>query len=486
MTYTVADGKGGTSEPATFTVTVSPNSAPVAVDDFGAITENTVLTVANDDEGHTGTITKIVTDDKGDTSSVTSSGTVNADLLLNDEDADGDPLTITGVNGDTASVGTAVDGSKGGSFTIRDDGSYTFNPDGDFDDLKPGKTGTTSVTYTAFDGTAPHTATLTVTVTGANTGSVTEDAAVDANGKLKTSGKAVFINGDAGFKAETISDTGTYYGSLTIETDGTWTYTADNSDSKINALGKDDSPTDTFTVTNADKVSTTTVTITINGANDAPVAVDDFGATTENKMLTVANDDEGTIETDDADSSTMTINADLLLNDTDAEGDRLTITKVGSDKSSQVEASVGKATAGTDEDGNAGGTFTIEANGAWSFDPGKDFDNLAKGATRTTSVVYTVSDVNGATATATVTVTVTGENDAPMAVADIGGTAENTAITVADRTISGTITTTITAVNGDTASVGKATAGHRRRWQCWRYLHHCRQWRLELRPRHRL
>ena len=71
-------------------------------------------------------------------------GTTNADLLLNDEDPDDptpltDTLIITEVGGDTASVGKAIDGSNGGSFTIRDDGSWEFDPDGDFDDLGPGE-----------------------------------------------------------------------------------------------------------------------------------------------------------------------------------------------------------------------------------------------------------------------------------------------------------------------------------------------------------
>ena len=359
-TLTVTSADGVTTTTVTITIT-GVNDAPVAVDDAGAATENTQLTVANDDTG-------------------TTSGTTvyNRDLLLNDTDVDtGDSLTITKVGGDAANVGSAINGSNGGSFTLRADGSWTFDPDGDpdndFNDLAPGQTRTTSVTYTVSDGSLSSTpATLTVTVTG---------------------------------------------------------------------------------------------------ANDAPTAVDDTGATAENTELTVADGATGTIITN-ADGSTMTINADLLLNDTDVDtGNTLTFTiaAVGPDAKNQQAANVGAATAGTDENGNAGGSFTIRADGSWEFDPGADFDDLATGATRTTSVQYTVADGNGGTDTATLTVTVTGANDGLTANNDRGTTTENTPRIVADGDtgtrnadlllndvdIDGNALT-ITEVNGDTASVGAA------------------------------
>ena len=126
MTYTVADTNGATSEPATLTVTVRQNRAPATVDDAGTTDENTVLTVANDAAATTTNYIIVTDPDTGDTGTLTITG--NADLLLNDTDPDGDTLTITGVNGAAANVGTAVDGSRGGSFTIRDDGSWEFRP----------------------------------------------------------------------------------------------------------------------------------------------------------------------------------------------------------------------------------------------------------------------------------------------------------------------------------------------------------------------
>lgn len=65
-----------------------------------------------------------------------------------------------------------------------------------------------------------------------------------------------------------------------------------------------------------------------------------------------------------------------------------------------LSANVGAAVAGSN-----GGSFTIAANGAWTFDPGGDFAALAGAETADTSVTYHASDGTGE-AMATLTVTV--------------------------------------------------------------------------------
>ena len=56
---------------------------------------------------------------------------------------------VVSVAGDPDDVGEVVDGSGGGSFTINADGSYSFDPGDDFEDLvlAPGEEVTTSVGY---------------------------------------------------------------------------------------------------------------------------------------------------------------------------------------------------------------------------------------------------------------------------------------------------------------------------------------------------
>ncbi|WP_223162086.1 Ig-like domain-containing protein, partial [Salinicola endophyticus] len=65
--------------------------------------------------------------------------------------------------------------------------------------------------------------------------------------------------------------------------------------------------------------------------------------------------------------------------------------------------------------GSNGGTFTLNADGSYSFNPGAAFDRLAAGQQDTTQIGYTVSNGQGGTDTATLTVTVTGTNDLPVA-----------------------------------------------------------------------
>ena len=90
-------------------------------------------------------------------------------VLTNDSDPDGDDLTVTQVNGDPANVGQAVAGANGGLFTINPDGTYSFEPNGDFEGLDVGETATTSVTYQVNDGEGGFdTATVTIAVEGEN------------------------------------------------------------------------------------------------------------------------------------------------------------------------------------------------------------------------------------------------------------------------------------------------------------------------------
>ncbi|SHI45804.1 cadherin-like domain-containing protein, partial [Pollutimonas bauzanensis] len=144
----------------------------------------------------------------------------------------------------------------------------------------------------------------------------------------------------------------------------------------------------TITVTATDSHgATVTQEFQWDVSNPAPVAVNDAGATTEDATLTVSDPALG-----------------VLANDTDKDGDALTVSHVNG-----AATNVGSAVAGSD-----GGTFTLNTNGTYSFNPGSAFQSLAQGATATSSITYTVTDADGATSNATLTVTVTGTNDAPI------------------------------------------------------------------------
>ena len=97
-------------------------------------------------------------------------------VLGNDTDAEGDPLTVSEVNGQSADVGTEITLASGALLTLNADGSYTYDPNGQFESLDDTESDTDSFTYTASDGTAgSNGATVTITITGVNDAPVAND-----------------------------------------------------------------------------------------------------------------------------------------------------------------------------------------------------------------------------------------------------------------------------------------------------------------------
>ncbi|WP_447932205.1 Ig-like domain-containing protein [Sphingopyxis fribergensis] len=374
-----ATDDGGASTQQAFVWTVA-NPAPTAVDD--------VLTVGQDDLG---------------------SGDVTPGTVGQDSDPDGDPLTVSAVNGVAANVGAAVAGSAGGSFTIAADGSYGFDPGGAFDDLGAGQTRTTSATYTISDGQGgTSTATVTVTVTGAN------DAPVAGTLPARTAsdGEAIRIdtatafsdvdNGDApqfsatglppGLSIDPV--TGEILGTLTSDASRTGPYSI------------------VVTATDAGGL-TASASFVLSVVNLPPVAVDDSASTAEDTALA------GSVATND--------------HDTGPDGDPLSYSVVGAP---------------------AHGTLTLFPDGRYTYIPDADFNG-------TDSFTYRVDDGNGGTADAVVTLTVTPVNDAPVAANDNFMTDEDTPVTFDVRTndldVDGPALT-VTEIDGNAIAVNQSVA----------------------------
>ncbi|MCO7233574.1 MULTISPECIES: VCBS domain-containing protein, partial [unclassified Cobetia] len=375
FTYEISDGQGGT-DTALLTITINgTNDAPVATDDASTTDEDTELATAD-----------------------------TTNVLDNDIDVDADSARVVSqVNGSGANVGQPVAGSEGGDFILNADGSWSFDPSGDFEALKAGESAVTTLTYQVSDGLGGvSTATVSVTINGVDdvptltpaTGDVTEDTAVNNEGDLVATGTlAAGAGGDAGEDKFTAATLTGVYGELTVDADGNWAYSADNAQDAVQQLNQGVELADTFTVTNADGVTTTTVTITLTGVNDAPVAEADAGTTAENANL-VVDAVEG-----------------VLSNDTDIDTGSTSVV-------SQVAGSAAGVDAAVDMTG--GGSITIAEDGSYIFAPGTDFDTLAVGESATTTIAYTVQDDNGAESSSTLTITVTGTNDAPTVVATQG------------------------------------------------------------------
>jgi len=360
FTYTVSDGNGGT-DTATVTITVSgANAPPVANDDADDV-----------DEDSTG---------------------ATIDVLANDTDANaGDTLSVTAVD-DTGTTGLV-------SLVA---GVVSYDPDGQFEHLAAGETGTDTFTYTVSDGTDTDTATVTITINGANDDPTAVDDSPAVGEDSGGTTVAVLANDTDPDTSDVLSvasidETGTT-GDVTL-VGGVVTYSPDG---QFNALKVGTNGTDTFTYTVSDGNGGTdvaTVTVTITGANDPPNAVDDTGTT-------------------DEDTTLSQIAPGVLTNDTDPDtGDTKTVTELN-----------GSATlTGTSIEGAA---VTINADGSYSYNPGTIFQGLSTGQSDTDTFTYTMQDGSGAQDTATVTITVNGVSDAPTAVADSFNLIGNTGLFV--------------------------------------------------------
>jgi VCBS repeat-containing protein len=211
-----------------------------------------------------------------------------AELLANAGDADGDDLTATGL---------AIT-SGNGSLVDNGDGTWTYTP---------AQNDNTAVgfSYTISDGAVGVAASATLDITPVNdapaidggTGAVSEDVDPDANGLLEVGGVLSISDPDVGessFQAGNIVGT---YGRLTIDAAGSWRYAADNTQAAIQLLDAGESLTDVLTVTTADG-TTHTITITINGAADAPVIDESPGPVDEGAGDPDPGDEVDPVETE--------------------------------------------------------------------------------------------------------------------------------------------------------------------------------------------
>ncbi len=415
ITFTAEDNSGNTdSDAASFTVT-AVNDAPVASDDSATVSEdstNNVIDVLSDDTDVEGddltvasvtqaangsvtnngldvsytpdgnyngsdTFTYTVSDGNGGTDTATVSVTVtsvndppvaaddsatvsedSADnviaVLGNDTDVDQDSLTVASV-------------TQPGNGTVTNNGSdVSYTPDADFN-------GSDTFTYTVSDGNGgTDTATVNVTVTSVNDPPVASDDSATVSEDSTNNDIDVLSN-----------DTDVDQDSLTVASvaqPGNGTVTNNGSDVSYTP-DSNFNGSDTFTYTISDGnggTDTATVNVTVTSVNDPLVAADD----------------SATVSEDSADNV-----IEVLSNDTDADGDSLTV------------ASVTQPTNGSVTNNGSDVSYTPDANynGSDSF-------------------TYTVSDGNGGTDTATVSVTVTSVNDPPVAGDDSATTPEDTPV----------------------------------------------------------
>ncbi|MCB2076217.1 MAG: tandem-95 repeat protein [Novosphingobium sp.] len=378
VTATDPDGEAASQ---TFTWTVS-NPAPDAVDDVNTTDEDTALTV-----------------------------TAANGVIPNDNDPDGDDLTVIEVNGDTANLGNAIDGSAGGRFTLNADGSYGFDPDGDFEDLAVGEERSTSINYTVSDGEGgTDTATLTITVTGANdapvaVGTLPDQTDVDAGDVTSVSTAEGFtdIDGDT----LNYSAVGLPEGLEIDSATGIISGTIDNSASQD---GPDSDGIYTVTITASDgHGGTEDQTFTWTVSNPAPVARPDSNSVAEDAASLVGDAANGVIESGSIATSL----------DSDPDGDDLEVTRFSIESGSlPATGNAGGDVAGTY------GTLTLNADGSYTY--AVDNNNAAVNALKDDDTLedvftYEISDGEGGTDTATLTITINGHTDGTPTITAVDG-----------------------------------------------------------------
>ena len=355
FTYQASDGSLN-SATATVNITVKAvNHQPIAINDSYSVNEDATLTVPA-----TG-------------------------VLANDIDADGDTLTAS-----------LVSGPSHGALSLNPDGSFTYTPATNYN-------GSDSFIYVANDGmTNSASATVNITINPVNDApvavndsySINEDTTltVPANGVLAND---TDVDGDT-LKAVLVATTTN--GSLTLNQDGSFTYTPNTNYNGV----------DTFTYKANDGTvdgNVATVTITVNAINDPPIAVNDVYTINEDTTLTT------------------TAVTGVLANDTDVDSTNLTASVVTNPSH---------------------GSLTFSNDGSFIYTPVANYNG-------TDSFTYQASDSQTNSTTATVTITINPVNDAPVAQNDFYTIAEDTALTITAPGVLGNDTD----VDGDplTASV---------------------------------
>jgi VCBS repeat-containing protein len=252
-----------------------------------------------------------------------------------------------------------------GTFSIAADGTWSYTANSAYDNLNVGQTISETFTVASTDGT---TGTVQVTIQGTNDAAVISSASVvvaETNAAITASGTLSVSDVDDPSSVVPQSNVAGAYGTFSIAANGQWTYTAS---SAYDSLNVGQSVSDTFTVSAADG-TTSTVQVTIAGTNDAAVV------STANTTLAETN---------------SAISASGALSITDADDAPVFVAQ------SNVAGTYG--------------TFSIAADGSWSYVAYSAYDNLNVG--QSVSDTFTVTAADGTTST--VQVTISGTDDAAV------------------------------------------------------------------------
>ncbi|GLX70291.1 tandem-95 repeat protein [Paenibacillus glycanilyticus] len=393
FTFTANDGDlSSNTATVTITVTAAPNAAPVAQDGNNSTNEDTPV-----------------------------------DGLVSATDSDGNAL-----------IYSVVAQPTNGSVTLKQDGTYTYTPNADYNGLD-------SFTYKVNDGKADsNTATVELTIHAVNDKPVANNSTNSTNENTPVGGTVTGSDVEPGTLTYAI-DQPPSHGTLVLNNNGTYTYTPNP-----NYFGSD-----SFTFTSSDgelDSDPATVTITINEVNEAPVAQNGTEQTEEDEPLTgivTATDSDGdslqysivgqpshgsvtlnpngTYTYTPASNYSGTDSFTFKANDgsVDSNNAMITITVTPVNDAPTADASSNTTTEDTSVNGSvtgddveqseltytvatppAHGTLTLDPDGHYTYTPEPNFNG-------TDSFTFKANDGSADSTPAVVTITVTPVNDAP-------------------------------------------------------------------------
>lgn len=413
-----------------------------------------VVTVTGANDPPSPVADKAIAVEAGGTANATPGDDPSGNVLTNDDDVDGQTLSVDQVrfNTTTVNAGQPLAG-RYGTLTLNADGSFSYVVDNTNPAVEALRTANDTLTevfvYRSVDPLgASTTARLTVTIEGRDdapvaadnvalavadsdqgtgrdpSGNVLDnDSDIDAGDQLAVSGARPGTEAAGGAlstpSAGTITLTG-QYGTLTLATDGSYTYAVDQSNAEILGLGPLEFRRDVFTYEARDLaglVDLAELTVFVRGQNQAPVPGADDGLAVEaggRDNATPGADAVGNVLDNDSDvDGDISLGVNLL-------GPNLTVTGVrtGDDPTGGTEGILGNALVGRY------GSLVLEADGSYRYQVDDDNPEVQalrqSGQTLVDVFTYALEDRWGGPASANLTITIDGRNDAPTARDDSG------------------------------------------------------------------
>ncbi|WP_239420469.1 Ig-like domain-containing protein [Synechococcus sp. KORDI-100] len=461
-TYSVSDGKGGDTGEINFTIT-GVNDAPHIVDAIAKkkYTEGQGATIIID-----GSLSVTDVDDSTiESASVTiSSGYQTSEDILGFSNTSEINGSWDAASGQLSLTGTATKSAYAAALA-----TVTYS---NRDDLNP-VLGHRTVSWQVNDGSAAsNTASSIIDVGGVNDSpeSLNDTGSVDAGSSLNVLAGSGLLSNDTDPESDNlfVSDIRTgsehqsgtdgsvssaltgSYGELTVSANGSYTYSANQA--AADALAEGSTAIDVFTYTLNDGTDEDLgeLTITVTGTNNAPTGSDDSKPVNENESINV---------------SAIT---GVLINDSDVDGDDLTITAVekasgASNRRLSRDSARGKKknrklsfrSRGSELSSSTlpqltgtYGELTLNSDGSFVYDANQSAtDALNEGDSVTDSFTYTISD-SKTTSSATLEMNVTGINDYPTIASLSQGTISE--IEGSSQTQTSGLSSTVTATDVDT------------------------------------